>query len=150
MLDTSLPDRTAAMNEVVEFLLAQIAEDEAVARAAIKDSEGSLDWAADGDPTDIHIARWDPARVLAECEAKRAIIELHKSWPILVETQPEFTQADDDDPLSMSFRMTRKITWLIEREYRNRFATEPPTAPMILALATVYSDRPGYNQEWNE
>jgi hypothetical protein len=24
-----------------------------------------------------HIARWDPARVLAECEAKRRIVELH-------------------------------------------------------------------------
>ena len=30
----------------------------------------------DGD----HIARWDPARVLAECEAKRRIIELCGGW----------------------------------------------------------------------
>jgi len=59
---------------LTEVLLAQIAEDEAVAREAITNGEGSLDWADDGDPTDMHIARWDPARVLAECEAKRLLI----------------------------------------------------------------------------
>jgi hypothetical protein len=29
-----------------------------------------------------HIARWDPARVLAECEAKRRIVELVLDRPI--------------------------------------------------------------------
>lgn len=59
---------------ITEFLEARIAEDETVARDAIANGEGALDWADDGDPTDIHIARHDPARVLAECAAKRAVI----------------------------------------------------------------------------
>ena len=97
---------------LTEFLLARIAEDEAVARAAIeRDGDhwateslghdgsrinGTVDkgnpraysgspelWDDEGalgmrDETAAHIARWDPARVLAECEAKRRIVELHE------------------------------------------------------------------------
>lgn len=49
---------------LAEWLLEQIAEDEQVAR---KTGE---------DPVDSeHQARWPPARVLAECEAKRKTIE---------------------------------------------------------------------------
>jgi len=57
------------MTTLSDFLLAQIAEDEAVAREA--------------DAADIqtvpheHVARWNPARVLAECESKRRIVVLH-------------------------------------------------------------------------
>ncbi len=75
---------------LVEFLLARISEDENHARAAI---EGPW-WNHYGDvhtlapvPDEVrsvagwtqgngpHIARWDPTRVLAECETKRQIVE---------------------------------------------------------------------------
>jgi len=86
------------MNGLVEFLTAAIAEDEAVARAA-GDHQGAS-WLAYGEefvhpdpppgnsyvaigpwggnigPAAPHIARWDPARVLAECEAKRRQIRV--------------------------------------------------------------------------
>jgi len=76
---------------LTEFLLARGAEDEAVARAA----EGGALWEQSRDPAVItgltpfdggvrasaqsvaiaaHIARHDPARVLAECEAKRELV----------------------------------------------------------------------------
>jgi hypothetical protein len=90
---------------LTEFLLARIAEDEAAARLAIPprwdDAESTPHWRHDGNPSGAfmagqmvigqasswrevdqdggrfarHIVRWDPARVLAECEAKRRIIE---------------------------------------------------------------------------
>ena len=88
---------------LTEFLLARIAEDEAVARAATpgpwrvcaEGSEGSRIAPEGGtkrersrflgimngrvQPEDgrnaAHIARHDPARVLAECAAKRRIVE---------------------------------------------------------------------------
>lgn len=114
------------MSDLAEFLLARIAEDEAVARAAIDPDRPGIHWhwvnSNDDSPsvprgqhadreymTDpaslrtveefptssvgnlpsfaishaeevrsgpaLHIARHDPARVLAECEAKRAIVE---------------------------------------------------------------------------
>lgn len=47
-----------------EFLLARIAEDEATARDAHYDGQDAA-----------HIVKWSPARVLAECEAKRRIVE---------------------------------------------------------------------------
>jgi hypothetical protein len=72
---------------LVEFLLNAIADDEAVARASLNDAtsygaedssyeefvnlgmgEGSRESAG------VHAGRWDPARVLAEVESKRAII----------------------------------------------------------------------------
>ena len=94
---------------LTEFLLARIAEDEAVARAAIeRDGDhwateslghdgsrinGTVDkgnpraysgspelWDDEGalgmhDETAAHIVRWDPARVLRECAAKRRIVK---------------------------------------------------------------------------
>lgn len=91
---------------LAEFLLARLAEDEQVARAA--SAHRGPEWCveeqppprwgdaspdetvlAHGKPIAVsdsdyggllivdHIARWDPARVLAEVEAKRAIIALH-------------------------------------------------------------------------
>jgi HEAT repeat protein len=50
--------------DLAAFLLARIAEDEADA----KDAENYF-------PDDGPFVRWDSARVLAECEAKRRIVE---------------------------------------------------------------------------
>lgn len=62
---------------LTEFLLARIAEDEAVAIAAVQGfTEG--DFWRDGNTTTLasarHVASHGPARVLAECEAKRRIV----------------------------------------------------------------------------
>lgn len=64
--------------ELTEFLLARIAEDEAVARAAIAERQRVRpDWPAD---TDVSAGDWPAVamvggeRWLAECEAKRRIV----------------------------------------------------------------------------
>lgn len=157
-------------HHITEFLLARIAEDEAVARAATPgpwrtdgtaiggarhqpvvkggfDSAGSLQDACA--PWDAeHIAHWNPARVLAECEAKRRIVELHQSWPVLVESPPVFEATGrDSDVNSMTFRASQQIQWLTQDEYRKRFGSEPPTAPMLAAMAAVYADHPDYREE---
>ncbi len=79
--------------DLPEFLLARIAEDEAVAEAGTPlpwESRGADVWcphhqvaqtASWSVPTPLaladaaHIARHDPARVFAECDAKRRIVE---------------------------------------------------------------------------
>ena len=83
---------------LTDFLLARIAEDEAVARAATDDgiqANGQHAHWREGPRGDCgccsrvvglgvdvddrqapHVARHDPARVLAECEAKRRIVGL--------------------------------------------------------------------------
>ena len=77
----SVPTLTLA-----DFLLARIAEDEEVAQAAASAvGRPLIDYHLDLAEA-RHIARWDPARVLAECEAKRRIVEHHSSsgddWPL--------------------------------------------------------------------
>jgi len=62
-----------------------------------------------------HMARWDPARVLAECDAKVAILELHTG-----ETEACVDPNWEDDD----------------------FYAAP--CPTLRLLAAVYSDRPGY------
>ena len=152
---------------LTEFLLARITEDEAKARVAMGDGDGRWaswnrswdtapvrDLAVNGArvavlPTTIdeHVCRHDPARVLAECKAKRRIVAFHESWPVLAETPVEIT-ADPADSFTM--RATQQIAWLTTKEYRVRFGDEPPTAPMLAALAAVYADHPDYRDEWRD
>lgn len=88
------------MDDLIAFLLARLDEDEQVARAAAELADAGT-WAASPegqvhdpsapgrgwhylavgpdhrslDDIGVHIARWDPARVLAEVEAKRRMID---------------------------------------------------------------------------
>lgn len=63
------------MSDLAEFLLARIAEDQALAREStgVEDSSGgAVAWAKTDERWLLEI---DPARLLTECEAKRQIIE---------------------------------------------------------------------------
>ena len=62
------------MTTLADFLLARIAEDEAAAReipAGTWEDATQASWRYD------HVFRWSPERVLADCAAKRAIVEMH-------------------------------------------------------------------------
>jgi len=143
---------------LTEFLLDRIAGDEEVARAL--DAELAKDFGSTEAQLysplslvgtgymDYPAISIDSTRVLAECEAKRRIVELHKSWPVLVETEPVFEQAAGDDINSMTMRMSKQIQWQTEQEYRTKFGAEPPTAPILRALASVYADHPDFREEW--
>lgn len=67
---------------LTDFLLARIAEDEAVAGAVPSPvaAAGKLETLT-GRARAKYIAAWQPARVLAECAAKRAIVGLHELVP---------------------------------------------------------------------
>jgi hypothetical protein len=76
------------MTELVAFLLARLAEDEGVARKVPAPDGGprparwtAADLQARAFPAvDVlmasHVARWDPARVVAECRARRAVVDV--------------------------------------------------------------------------
>lgn len=80
-------------DDLVAFLKARLDEDEQAAKAATSGRWMALDggvmaledesWPVTSTETEcerddrVHIARWDPARVLAEVQAKRRIIERH-------------------------------------------------------------------------
>jgi len=98
---------------LTDFLLARIADDEAAARGL-----GHAHWIDDGTwwlegvehsvigPDEVafthpayvpHIVRHDPTRVLAECEAKRRIVEHH--------TQSEWGHEHDPDSPCHTLRL---------------------------------------------
>jgi len=128
---------------ITEFLLARIAEDEARYEALGYPDDAFWVGGALAD-TVRELAQ----RLVEECAAKRRIVELHESWPVLVETPGEIDLAMADDPSQIAYRASRRLAWLTEREYRNRFGEEPPTAPIVAALASVYADHPDYREEW--
>lgn len=100
-----------------------------------------------------HIAANDPAYALADIAAKRAILEWHQNWPVLVEKQPTFDQpamATDFSSVteSVTVRLSRQIAWLTEQEYRNRFGSEPPTGPIIRLMLQPFAEHPDYDPKW--
>lgn len=120
---------------LTEFLLARIAEDEAAANAALAayDSPGGInaEWwtkdelaARDLDAEDIeHITRRSPDRVLADCEARRRIIERHRP--------EEFADAPGEFFCSRCQRTAE--VW---------------PCPDLLDLALPYADHPDYQEAW--
>jgi hypothetical protein len=98
------------------FLFDRIAEDEAAARSAEP-------WAIPNllmrDGSYRKLAAHDPARVLAECEAKRRIVE---SW-----TMAEGSALDGDERVGGVADGLRSA---------------------VEALAAAYADHPDYQEEW--
>lgn len=104
-----------------DFLLARIAEDEAVAREYASLTRTEARWKLDvefdrewGEPVAIDI---DPARVLAECEAKRQIVG---------ECQ-EAIQESEVMPYGGSSGLGLAV---------------------LQSLAAVYADHPDYDEAW--
>jgi Family of unknown function (DUF6221) len=68
------------VNEFADFLLARIADDTSLAVSAGQDAQTRAPitdelTAGPEDHRVAHMFRWSPARVLAECEGKRRIVE---------------------------------------------------------------------------
>lgn len=111
------------MITLTEFLLARIAEDEAAA-LAIHDIDDCP--AADQVYRGTCHCGW-PARVLAECDAKRRIIALH--------------------PQAVSMMTT--IHGLVPQTWCDG-CDRPADVPCqeLRILVSVYADHPDYRQEW--
>jgi hypothetical protein len=124
----------AATMNLDEFLLARIAEDKRVAMDAAGDGEGR--WSADavgdgpaGPRSAEHVARYDPARVLAECAAKRRIVQACR------DARPEMTFLGTRSPGMADFP--------IAAHGQHQFA-----AVILALLALPYADHPFYRPEW--
>ena len=120
-----------------EFILARVAEDEAVARDTIREI-GRIEWVSefakpsitsagplwcDPDGVGVHVAA-EPARVLAECGAKRRIIDA--AW-----CDHEFIEMDRGHGLD-----------------RNEMAERNDYPNIIRMLAAVYADHPDFDPTW--
>jgi hypothetical protein len=124
------------MDDLVTFLRACLDEDERVALEAAAQTGGNVEIVAKN--LDIifeclgrHWARHDPARVLAEVAAKRAIVDLHSPSEGDCRTCAHLT--DDEDP---------------DGNWYTDVLGEPWPCPTLRHLAAVYADQPGYRPEW--
>lgn len=116
------------MSDIVEFLLARIAEDEEVAQSA-HDAYGRMTWAGrSGAPVNELIVRFHPTRLLAECAAKRAILAIHETY----------TWAG------------RKVTfdYCSECQVDDGIITGPGPCTTQLALAQPYAEHPDFDPAW--
>jgi hypothetical protein len=131
---------------LVEFLRARLDEDAAVARAAsghqwdLDAGDGPAEaWVLDEDMhlidtdrvTAEHIARWDPARVLAEVEAKRQMIR--------------DVAAADASSLDMEHGCCHEPQEILAGACRQ---TDPASLPLLRLLAVPYAGHPDYRDEW--
>ncbi|WBB73251.1 DUF6221 family protein [Micromonospora sp. WMMD1128] len=109
-------------DDLVTWLRAQLDDDERAARA----------WLPLGNPTAAdreHIARHDPARVLAEVDAKRRIIDEHEPYP-----QPQRMATGEILACSTCGSVDDSpVEW---------------PCPTVRLLALPYADRAGYRDEW--
>jgi hypothetical protein len=118
-----------------EFLLARIAEDKRIAVTAAAAS-GAEEWSVDelsrGLPqpgTAEHAARYDPARILAECSAKRRIVLACR------ESSPDLSFLGARPPGMADFPLSPH--------------DQHKLAALTLAvLALPYAEHSDYRQEW--
>lgn len=127
------------MTELTGFLLARIAEDEVVAGAVSAntgyDSFSSRFMTAESDhrqEDSDFVDRYDPARVLAECAAKKAIVNQHS-----IRDCSEYEQGWGH--FTFGCEVCDEFDGIVRaRGY----------CPTLLAVASVYADHPDYQQEW--
>lgn len=134
------------MTSLPDFLLARIADEQAEAEAAIvvlKAANESVEWWVDGpgeksgkfwiydtgekfthEAIAAHIARHDPARVLADCAARRAIVEF----------------AVDNTGAAKAQRATGVGDYFI--------AAAETASTILRVMAQPYADHPEFDQAW--
>lgn len=82
------------------------------------------------------------------CEAQLWIIQWHKEWPVFVHDEPKFERSPNPEDNTLTLTMSQRMEWLTEQEYRKKFGTEPPTAPIIKKMAMAFAYHPDFNEEW--
>jgi hypothetical protein len=93
-----------------------------------------------GPDTFGHIARWDPARVLREVEAKRRRLVRH------VPERRRLTLIEESGETSLAFYVCTFCTPNLVIERGQRIVEWP--CPDVRDDAGVYDDAPGYRPEW--
>lgn len=134
------------VEDLVQWLRAQLDEDETTARRATVRQAGGGVWAYDGSDVQAesglgvarrivpvhgeHIARHDPARVLREIDAKRQLME--RIFRYEAKIDGEWGCCHDAE----------------EIEAGQCEETPPDEIEALRLLALPYADREGYREEW--
>lgn len=155
-------------DDLISWLNVQLDEDELLAKNTAYGSEReSGEWHVDGryifdvatgsrvsgDIEDLeheiaHVCRHDPARVLRDVAAKRAIIDAHQ----------RITAQSAENGEELAGRLLRGANWLNDEWAikQNQLRVTGwqlegyvrASRYVLLCLALAYADRPGYRDEW--
>lgn len=137
---------------LTDFLLARIAEDEASASAVI--DIGAEERPIDGFPRSLDLdslatysteqdqsqlaQRFDPARVLADCDAKRLIMAIHSAYAPIGDPVYALDWSSNDWCVGCSYHSNEeRVTEHIE------------DCPILRALALPFATHPDFRSEWN-
>lgn len=147
-MSSSVPDPA----DLTAFLREQLAEDERVAQAAFSNqADPENGWGIDGhaitphvgviheDVQRRHVARHDPARVLRDVTAARAILELH-SVDVTKTSQYRY-DPQTGEPLDAEFEVTCAVCGWASSDPTSACAT-------VRLLAAPFRGAPGWRNEW--
>jgi hypothetical protein len=94
-------------------------------------------------PQLVHAARHDPARVLAEVDAKRRILLLHNIPAVVSPKMAAFGLRDGEAPED-----DRRCAGCGLDDMDDPITPDVSECPILRALALPYADHPGYRAEW--
>lgn len=147
----------SADNPTAEFVLARISEDEVTARYSVCPCGGpvctpELGWFGkaelesrlDGSERAIdHVIAWSPARVLAECAAKRGLIELVLGWKHHVSEDCWYTCPAATDEVEGETCCNDAIG------YDCNCGVDNQRDRVLMGLAAAYSAHPDFDARWS-
>lgn len=81
-------------------------------------------------------------------EAIAQILDIHSRWPVLVYSTPTLKAEEGVTPDQLIMRVTQKVNWMIEKEYKRKFGEEPPTGPILRIIAGIWEWHQDYNDAW--
>lgn len=117
------------MDDLADFLLARIAEDEAEARRGAGWSDRTTRW----------------GRVLADCEAKRRIVEAEAGRRVLRDEVGDVAVHTWSDKGSFVSVNGEQMT---TAEFDAVFTEPAPPSGTLRLIALPYADHPDYREQW--
>ncbi|WHM30230.1 DUF6221 family protein [Streptomyces sp. BPPL-273] len=131
------------MDDLVQWLRAQLDADEQIARAADGELSAVFTRIGSFDPEmaddERHIMTHQPARVLREIDAKRQVID---SYAVAVERVADRSAELD------RLKARRYDTLMTEMDLTTAIHQRDTLGGVLRLLALPYADRPGFREEW--
>lgn len=132
------------MNTMIEFLLARIAERELLARDLAHQAGGGLPLVTLNGGGTLLQELIDPARILADCKAKRALIA-HETRMRRIDNDAPYTEMDPDRIRLVTGEVLEGAEY---SEFIEKWSQPIIDTPILRILASVDADHPDYRPEW--
>lgn len=87
-------------------------------------------------------------RLMRLCDSVLIIVEMQKTWPVLMEGQPKLEINRKGSMDDYVIQMTHNINWMTAQAYKEKFAKEPLPTPTIRKIAAMWSWHPDYDIAW--